>query len=76
MKFTKQHLLTIAVITASTVCVTLFLAGSTKALPKIVYKEVTIHECEYIYVDDSFGDSRVYSITHKGNCRNAIHQCN
>lgn len=38
------------------------------------YSIVTIDGCEYIKVDDGFAQCRVFSITHKGNCKNPIHK--
>lgn len=38
------------------------------------YKIKTIDGCQYIEVDAGFGHSRVYSLTHKGNCTNPIHK--
>lgn len=32
-----------------------------------------IEGCQYIEVDSGFGHSRVYSLTHKGNCNNPLH---
>lgn len=33
------------------------------------YETVVIDSCEYIEYDRGFGDSRVYCICHKGNCK-------
>lgn len=33
------------------------------------YNIKTIDGCEYVEYDEGFGDSHVYSITHKGNCK-------
>ena len=33
-----------------------------------------IEGCEYIEVSFGIGDTRVYSLTHKGNCCNPIHK--
>ena len=33
------------------------------------YSIKTIDSCEYIEVDYGFVDNRVYSLTHKGNCK-------
>jgi hypothetical protein len=33
------------------------------------YNIKTIDSCEYIEVDYGFVDNRVYSLTHKGNCK-------
>jgi len=33
-----------------------------------------IDDCEYIEVDMGGGNTRVYSLTHKGNCKNPIHK--
>lgn len=33
-----------------------------------------IEGCEYIQYDASSGQARVYSLTHKGNCKNPIHK--
>jgi hypothetical protein len=56
-------------------CLAVFFAGSPKPAVKIEFQEITIQECEYIYVDENPGNFRLYSITHKGNCTNPIHQC-
>jgi hypothetical protein len=56
-------------------CLAVFFAGSPKPAVKIKFQEITIKECEYIYVDENPGNFRLYSITHKGNCKNPIHQC-
>lgn len=40
------------------------------------YKIVVIDQCEYIQVNDGLGNTRVYSLTHKGNCSNPIHKYN
>ena len=37
-----------------------------------IYKTVVIDSCEYIEYDYGIVDSRVYSITHKGNCKYCI----
>jgi hypothetical protein len=34
------------------------------------YRIVRINRCEYIEVDNGAGHSRVYSLTHKGDCDN------
>ena len=34
---------------------------------------ITIEGCQYIEYDSGVADSRVYSLTHKGNCNNKIH---
>lgn len=39
------------------------------------YSIVTIESCEYIEYDKGVGNYRVYSLTHKGNCKNPIHNC-
>jgi hypothetical protein len=40
------------------------------------YSEITLDGCEYIEVSYSLGwNSGYYSLTHKGNCPNPIHQC-
>lgn len=36
------------------------------------YNTVTVDSCEYIEYDAGIFDHRVYSITHKGNCRYCI----
>lgn len=38
-------------------------------------KIVEIEGCEYIEFDWGITDQRVYSLTHKGNCKNPIHAC-
>lgn len=38
------------------------------------YKIVVIDSCEYIEVYEGIGQSSVYSLTHKGNCKNPIHK--
>ena len=40
------------------------------------YNIIIIDGCEYIEYDNNavLADWRVYSITHKGNCNNPIHQ--
>ena len=40
------------------------------------YKIVTVEQCEYIEVDAGFGSGQVYTLTHKGNCKNPIHEHN
>jgi hypothetical protein len=40
------------------------------------YRIRTIDGCEYIEVDYGVFAQRVYSLTHKGNCRNPIHHYN
>lgn len=34
------------------------------------FNYITIDDCEYIEVDYGIAESRVYSLTHKGNCKN------
>lgn len=34
----------------------------------------TIDGCEYLEYDSGILDQRVYSLTHKGNCKNKIHK--
>lgn len=42
--------------------------------PNIVpYKVVTIDNCEYVEVKAGIADQSVYSLTHKGDCKNPIH---
>ena len=36
------------------------------------YSTVVVDSCEYIEFDDGIFDQRVYSITHKGNCKYCI----
>lgn len=36
-------------------------------------KILEIEGCEYIEYDSGIADQRVYSLTHKGNCKNPIH---
>lgn len=38
------------------------------------YSIVTIDGCEYIEFDQGYGQYRVYSMIHKGNCKNEIHK--
>lgn len=38
------------------------------------FRTITIEGCEYIEFDAGVGHSRVYSLTHKGNCKNPIHK--
>ena len=38
------------------------------------YSIVIIDGCEYIKVDRTALQSRVFSLTHKGNCKNPIHK--
>lgn len=42
----------------------------------IRYNMIEIEDCEYIEVYEASGgiDSRIYSLTHKGNCKNPIHE--
>lgn len=37
---------------------------------KFNFKIVTIDSCEYIVYDDGIMKMRVFSMTHKGNCKN------
>ena len=37
------------------------------------FRLVDIDGCEYIEVDAGIAESAVYSLTHKGNCKNPIH---
>jgi hypothetical protein len=37
------------------------------------YRIVIIDGCEYIEIESSVSTSRIYSLTHKGNCKNSIH---
>ncbi|GAB3975525.1 hypothetical protein GCM10028806_33280 [Spirosoma terrae] len=39
-----------------------------------VYKVKEIDRCEYIEVQFGSFEDRVYSLTHKGNCKNPIHR--
>ena len=75
MKTTRKHLLPLFIVTIGTACITLFFAGTPKSAAKIHFQEITIEGCQYIYVDENPGNFRLYSITHKGNCNNPIHQC-
>ena len=36
----------------------------------------TIDNCEYIEYNEGSFDQRVYSLTHKGNCKNEFHNLN
>lgn len=38
------------------------------------YNVIEIDGCEYIEVDSGILDNRIYSLTHKGNCKNPIHK--
>lgn len=40
------------------------------------YNIVVIDGCQYIEFDYGIADHRVYSLCHKGNCTNPIHQYN
>lgn len=37
-------------------------------------RTVEIEGCEYLEYDSGRADQRVYSLTHKGNCKNPIHK--
>ena len=37
-------------------------------------KIVEIDDCEYLFLQDSTGQHKL--LTHKGNCKNAVHVCN
>jgi hypothetical protein len=37
--------------------------------PNVGYNIVVIDSCEYIEVDYGIFDQRIYSLTHKGNCK-------
>jgi len=37
-------------------------------------RTVEIEGCEYLEFDSGMGSTRVYSLTHKGNCKNPIHR--
>jgi hypothetical protein len=39
------------------------------------YNVKVIDGCEYIEVDTGAFRTRLYSLTHKGNCKNPIHSC-
>jgi hypothetical protein len=39
------------------------------------YNVKVVDSCEYIEYDAGFGQMRVYSLTHKGDCKNPIHKC-
>jgi hypothetical protein len=41
-----------------------------ESLTKYGYDITVIEGCEYLEVDGGVGKSSVYSITHKGNCKN------
>jgi hypothetical protein len=41
--------------------------------PKVEYRIQGIGDCEYIEVERGETSSRVYSLTHKGDCPNPIH---
>jgi hypothetical protein len=47
--------------------------AETRTGTKSNYSIVTIDGCEYIECDYGIWDQRVYSLTHKGNCKNPIH---
>lgn len=38
------------------------------------YSIILIDGCEYIVVDEGFGNHRVYAIAHKGDCKNPFHK--
>lgn len=38
--------------------------------------EIVYQGCDYIVYDHGVAEHRVFSITHKGNCRNSIHKQN
>lgn len=48
--------------------------GDTPIEQRQNYAIKTIDGCEYIEVDMGVLDGRVYSLTHKGDCKNPIHQ--
>lgn len=75
MKPSRPQMISFGMGVICTVCLALFFAGSPKPLSKFQFQEITIQECEYIFVDENPGNFRLYAITHKGNCRNKIHQC-
>jgi hypothetical protein len=37
------------------------------------YTTVIIDSCEYLNTDQGAATTRIYSLTHKGNCKNPIH---
>lgn len=49
--------------------------GSTETKTGKNYTVKMIEGCEYIECDYGILDQRVYSLTHKGNCKNLIHKC-
>jgi len=38
--------------------------------PSLNYRVVVIDHCQYIEVSAGMGDTRVYTLTHKGDCKN------
>ena len=50
--------------------------GESKRKTSNNYTVKIIDGCEYIEHDNGILDYRVYSLTHKGNCKNPIHQYN
>ena len=46
------------------------------APPSMQYTVRTIDGCEYIQIEQMIGfNSGIYSLTHKGDCKNPIHSC-
>lgn len=41
--------------------------------PAFKPREIIIDGCEYLEVNVGYGNSQVYSLTHKGNCSNPTH---
>jgi len=47
-----------------------------KEAVKNTYEIIEIEGCEYIYVSVNSGYAGGLGLTHKGNCKNPIHNCN
>jgi hypothetical protein len=76
MKLRIRYLLPVLLVAASTACVQDAPNKSTAGRGNVQNITVKVFDgCEYLEYDYGLFDQRVYSLTHKGNCKNPIHAC-
>ncbi len=70
----KKVLFIIVCVIGITSCETKPVEGSTKTKQIGDYNVIIIDGCEYLEYRKGSGDNRVYSLTHKGNCKSNSHK--
>ena len=83
MKNKNLHLSGVLIATLAMASGILLLAGCTNPTNeqytqsvKDCMQIIVIDNCQYIVIDDGLAKTRVFSLTHKGNCTNSIHVIN